>query len=78
MKTQRDCPICESPIDIPEAVKIGFRVTCPNCFAQLAIFKSKEDYVLGCALCKNPIFEPGNCGDCERRRENKKIYEAGL
>jgi primosomal protein N' len=75
MKLQ--CHICESVIDIPDKTKPGERITCPSCFAQLGLFKFKNKVVLGCAMCKEPIFDPGNCGDCERRREKQAILEEG-
>jgi len=72
------CPICEHSFDIPSQTKPHDRITCPNCFAQLALHHHKGQLVLACALCKNPIFDPEECGDCERRREKKKaIIEEG-
>lgn len=72
------CPICENKIELPAGTKIGHRVTCPHCFAQLALYKHKGEEVLACALCKNPTFDPVECGDCERRRDKKKaIIEEG-
>ncbi len=65
------CPICETKIDLPDNTKIGERLTCPNCFAQLALYKHQGKDVLACALCKNPTFDAAECGDCERRREKK-------
>lgn len=72
-----NCPICENAIELPDNPKEKQRVTCPNCFAQLALYKHKGKHVLGCAICKEPLFDPANCGDCERRREKKKILEEG-
>jgi hypothetical protein len=71
------CPICEVKFDIPEGAKPKERLTCPNCFAQLALHQHKGKLILGCALCKNPNFDPVECGDCERRREKKSILEEG-
>lgn len=71
------CPICETKIEIAADARSGQRLTCPNCFAQLAVFSHQGKRVLGCAICKEPLFDPGNCEDCERRRERKKILEAG-
>ena len=71
------CNICETDIDLPDNPKPGHRITCSNCFAQLALYKVKGKYVIGCALCKEPKFDPSNCGDCERRREKKTILEEG-
>ena len=71
------CPVCEYKIELPDMIRAGKRVTCPNCFAQMAVFKHKGNYVLGCALCKEPVFDPTNCEECERRREKKKILEVG-
>jgi uncharacterized protein YbaR (Trm112 family) len=66
------CPICEHKIELPDSTKEGARMTCPYCFAQLALYKHKGQDILACALCKNPNFDPEECGDCERRREKKK------
>lgn len=71
------CPICENKIELPDSTKDGQRVTCPTCFAQLAFYKFKGKNVLGCAICKEPVFDPANCGDCERRREKQKLLEEG-
>jgi C4-type Zn-finger protein len=72
-----NCPICESAIELTEKTKQKERVTCPNCFAQLAFYLHGGKPILGCAICKEPIFDPGNCGDCERRRERQKLLEEG-
>jgi len=66
------CPICETVFEIPQGTKLKERLTCPNCFAQLALYEHKGKKVLACALCKNPNFDPEECGDCERRREKKE------
>ncbi len=71
------CPICEYPIELADDIKEKNRVTCPNCFAQLAFYMHNGKPILGCAICKEPLFDPGNCGDCERRRERRKIIEDG-
>lgn len=71
------CPICESIIQLPEKTKEKERVTCPNCFAQLALFKHKGKPILGCALCQKPVFDPASCGECEVRRERKALLEEG-
>lgn len=71
------CPICENKIEISDKTKEKSRVTCPHCFAQLAFYMYKGQPVLGCAICKDPLFDPANCGDCERRREKQKLLEEG-
>lgn len=71
------CPICENSLDIPDKAKPKDRLTCPHCFAQLALHKHDGKLFLGCAICQEPVFEPANCGDCERRRERKSILEEG-
>jgi len=71
------CNICEWKIDIPEKAKPGDRITCPNCFAQLGLYKVRGQFVLGCAMCKEPAFDPANCEDCERRREKRSLLEEG-
>ena len=72
-----NCPICESAIEIPDSAKTGERITCLNCYSQLALYKHKGKHVIGCAVCKESIFDPQNCGDCERRRDKKKLLEEG-
>jgi len=74
---QLKCPICEYDMEISDRTKLGKRITCPNCFAQLGLFKHEGKQVLACAMCKEPVFDPSKCGDCERRREKKKILEEG-
>jgi DNA-directed RNA polymerase subunit RPC12/RpoP len=71
------CPICETENDISDQTGIGERITCPGCFAQLALHKYKGKRVLACAICKEPVFDPANCDDCERRREKKSLLEEG-
>lgn len=71
------CNICETTIDIPNKAKSGERITCPNCFAQLALYKIKGKFVLGCAICKEVVFDPDNCARCERNRERKALLEEG-
>ncbi|MBN3033678.1 MAG: hypothetical protein JW873_06250 [Candidatus Saganbacteria bacterium] len=71
------CPICEFNFEVPDSTKPKARITCPNCFAQLALHDHKGKKVLACAICKNPIFDPAECGDCERRREKRTILEEG-
>ncbi|OGC32568.1 hypothetical protein A2311_04460 [candidate division WOR-1 bacterium RIFOXYB2_FULL_48_7] len=74
---QLTCPVCETKIDLPAKAKVGDRITCPVCFAQMGLFKHKDKFVLACALCKDPEFDPGKCGDCERRHDQKKLWESG-
>jgi primosomal protein N' len=71
------CPICETVIEVPDPTREGTRITCPTCFAQLGIFKHKSEHILACAICKEAVFDPDKCADCERRREKKKIIEEG-
>ncbi len=71
------CPICENPIELPESAKAKDRITCPNCFAQLALHDVHGKLVIGCALCKEPQFDPENCGNCETRREKQTIIKEG-
>ncbi len=73
-----ECPICENEIEIPEGAKEGTRLTCQTCFAQLALYLHGGEKVLGCAFCKEEIFDPDQCAECERRREKKKILEEGV
>jgi hypothetical protein len=71
------CPVCESNIDISVKVKSGERLTCDSCFAQLSLRKHDGKMILACAICKETVFDPGNCEDCERRREKKRLLEEG-
>ena len=75
MKLQ--CNVCETMVEIPKNAKTGDRITCPNCFAQLGLYKVKDKFFLGCAICKDAVFDPSACGECERRREKKAILEEG-
>ncbi|PIS30242.1 hypothetical protein COT42_03445 [Candidatus Saganbacteria bacterium CG08_land_8_20_14_0_20_45_16] len=77
MKRLEKCPICEGPIDVAENARAGERFTCPHCFAQLALHKHKGGLVLGCVFCKENVFDPMRCGDCERRLEKKRLFEEG-
>ncbi len=77
MQKEMQCPICEHPIQIPETEKERTRITCPHCFAQLGLRKHKGEWILGCAFCKEPTFDPGDCDECERRHEKKKLIEDG-
>jgi len=71
------CNVCENKIELPDNSKPGTRVTCPNCFAQLGLYKYKGKFVLGCAICKEPVFDPNACERCERNRERKALLEEG-
>lgn len=71
------CPICEAPVEVPPLVEERTRVTCHNCFAQLAVYRQKDEIILTCAMCKESIFDPENCENCDRRREKKRIFEEG-
>ncbi|NQT29525.1 MAG: hypothetical protein HQ596_03025 [Candidatus Saganbacteria bacterium] len=72
-----NCPVCETKIELPDLTEAGHRLNCLNCFAELAFYKWKGKNVLGCALCKEPVFEPQNCENCERRLEKKRLLEEG-
>ncbi len=72
------CPICDNVIDIPPEKKEKERITCPNCFAQLALYKHEGKLVFGCAYCKEQVFDPDRCDECERRHDKKKLLEEGL
>ena len=71
------CPICESEIEVADNAKTGDRFTCPGCFAQLALYRHKHKIIIGCAICKEAVFNPENCEDCTRRQEKKKFLEEG-
>ncbi|MFH1710609.1 MAG: hypothetical protein ABH860_06075 [bacterium] len=71
------CNICEYKIDVPDGTKPRTRITCPNCFAQLGLYKFKGQFVLGCAMCKELTFDPTSCENCDRRREKRSIIEEG-
>ncbi|OGC04770.1 hypothetical protein A2276_02220 [candidate division WOR-1 bacterium RIFOXYA12_FULL_43_27] len=64
MATYR-CPICETKIKLSEETKIGDRVTCTNCSAQLQLTLDGARKRLRCAFCTKDLVE---CGpDCETR-----------
>jgi len=71
------CNICENKIEISSKAKPGDRLTCPNCFAQLGLYKVKGQFFLGCAICKEAVFDPNACARCERYREKKALLEEG-
>ena len=71
------CPICDSDIKIGDSIKVGERVTCTSCSGQLELYKHRGKKVLACALCEEPVFDPGKCDECERRHELKKLYREG-
>jgi hypothetical protein len=71
------CNVCEFKIEISDKAKHGERVTCPNCFAQLGLYKHKGKFFLGCAICKDAAFDPNSCAVCERNRERKALLEEG-
>jgi hypothetical protein len=71
------CPVCESDIEVPDNERKGTRITCHICFAQLALHEHKKKRFLACAVCKEPVFDPANCGECERRRDKKRILKEG-
>jgi len=75
--TNFKCPICETKITVEDSAPKGQRITCPNCYAQLAIQQVKDKKFLACAICKEAVFEPDNCEECERRRERKKLINDG-
>jgi len=58
-------------------MRAGDRLTCPGCFAQLGLFLRKGKFEVGCAMCKEPVFDPDACEECERRHEKKKLIEDG-
>ena len=73
-----DCPICEANINFSDEAKAGERITCPNCYVQLALYKHRGKQVFGCALCKEPVFDPARCNECERRHEKRRqLIEEG-
>jgi primosomal protein N' len=71
------CNVCEYKIELSDKAKPGERITCPNCFAQLGLYKYKGKFVLGCAICKEAVFDPNACAVCERNRERKSLLEEG-
>jgi hypothetical protein len=77
MVEKHKCPVCENPIELTEGAKEGKRVTCPNCFAQLAWHKHKGKFFLACPTCKEAAFDPMNCEECDRRIEKRKLLEEG-
>ncbi|MBU0672612.1 MAG: hypothetical protein KJ732_06265 [Candidatus Margulisbacteria bacterium] len=72
-----ECPVCESKIDVPEQTKLKERLTCPSCFSQLSLQNYKGKNILTCAVCKEPVFDPVNCEDCDRLRDKQKLLDEG-
>ena len=72
-----NCPICEHQVELPQGAQAGSRFTCGNCFAQLALHRHKGRLVVGCATCKEEIFDPLNCENCDSLRDKKKLLEEG-
>ena len=77
MVEKHKCPVCENQIELTEGAKEGKRITCPHCFAQLAWHKHKGKFFLACPTCREEIFDPMNCEECERRIEKRKLLEEG-
>jgi hypothetical protein len=71
------CPVCESEVEIPKDLKPKQRITCPVCFAQMALTRHNGKPTLACALCSEPVFDPDGCAECERRHEGKTIINEG-
>ena len=71
------CPICESNFDVADNTKPGQRLSCPTCSAQLALRKHRGKLVLTCPTCKEEIFDPQNCEECETKREKQRLLNEG-
>jgi DNA-directed RNA polymerase subunit RPC12/RpoP len=77
MDKKMRCPICDNEIILPENIKHGDRLTCPHCSAQLALRHHRGKDFLTCPVCKEAIFDPQNCEECETRRGKKRLLEEG-
>ncbi|MBN2058119.1 MAG: hypothetical protein JW782_04940 [Candidatus Saganbacteria bacterium] len=73
--SKQNCPICDTPIEISS--RVGQRLTCPNCSAQLALRKYHGQVVLACAVCREIEFDPSNCEECGHRQEKRRLLEEG-
>ncbi|MBI5400264.1 hypothetical protein HZB07_06660 [Candidatus Saganbacteria bacterium] len=71
------CPICDHEIDVPANFKPGQRLTCPYCFVQLALHQHKREVFLACPVCKEAVFDPQTCENCETRRDRKRFLDEG-
>jgi len=72
------CKVCEHEIDAA-GMKEGQRLSCPNCFAQLAIYIIKGKKALRCAICKKGELECTS--DCEvkmTKREKRGFFDISL
>lgn len=72
------CNICEHEIDV-SGMKEGQRLTCPNCFAQLAVRITNGKKALRCAICK--LDEVECTPDCEvrfKKREKRGFFDVKL
>ncbi len=68
-----ECPICDTKIKLSKKTKLNDRVTCPNCYAQLAFKKLKGRLELRCSLCP---YGHAECDEeCERRMSHLKQKE---
>jgi hypothetical protein len=76
MKTYK-CPICDSEIELADDTRPGERLTCPNCYTQLALRKHRGKLILTCPTCKEEVFDPQNCEECDRRMDKKKLLDEG-
>gem|GEM_PF-4069074 len=67
------CPICDAEVILDEKSKLNDRITCTNCYAQLAFKKVRNKLELRCSLCPNDHKE---ClDDCERRISHLKQHD---
>jgi len=72
------CNVCEHEIEV-SGMKEGRRLTCPNCFAQLAVNIINGKKVLRCAICRKGEIECS--ADCEIRfskREKRGFFDVNL
>lgn len=65
-----NCPVCDKLIELSGTTKLNDRVTCPNCYAQLAFKKRKSQLELRCSLC--PEGHSVCSEECERRMAHLK------
>ena len=65
-----NCPVCDAQVELSKHAKLNDRVTCSNCYAQLAFKKIKGKLKLRCSLC---LDDHAVCNeDCERRMTHLK------
>ena len=79
MSENLKCIVCEHKFEVPLKTKVGERLTCPNCFAQLSLQIVEGKRVLRCALCQKGVLECGeNCEQLLTEKEKRGFFDIKL